>query len=109
MQNLLLRLDMDRNTELAEERHLLRVVRKTFAEIIKDTTPRDGMETPLRLKTVEDIRACLSLIIHREGEIADALGLNRGERPHFSDEPAGAKVVKLPQGKIPKTTKPSEN
>ena len=100
---------MDRNTELAEEQRLLRVVRKTFAEIIKDTTPRDGMETPLRLRTVEDIRACLSLIIHREGEIADALGLSRGERPHFSDEPPKAKVVKLSQGKIPKATKPGDD
>jgi hypothetical protein len=44
---------------------------------------------------------CLGLISAREGELAEALGLSRNERPHYTDEPPAADVLKFvpPTGK----------
>lgn len=79
--------------ELSKEQQIMRAMRKTLTSIVRDCAPRDGEASPLSEPTVENIRMCLGLISAREAELADALGLSRNERPHFSDEPKSAEVM----------------
>lgn len=79
--------------ELGKEQQIMRAMRKTLTSIVRDCAPRDGMSSPLSESTVENIRMCLGLIAARESELADALGLVRNERPHFSDDPQVAEVI----------------
>jgi len=88
--------------ELTKEQQILRAMRKTLGSIVKDTAPRDGMDSPLSSATVENIRMCFSLIAAREAELAEALGLSRNERPFYSDEEQDAKVLQFaPTGNKP--------
>lgn len=73
-------------TELSKEQQIMRAMRKTLTSIVRDTAPRDGVPSPLGPDTVENIRMCLGLIAAREAELADLLGMNRLERPHYADE-----------------------
>lgn len=73
--------------ELSKEQQILRAMRKTLTSIVRDTAPRDGNPSPLTPPTVENIRMCLGLISAREAELAEAIGLNRNERPRYSDDP----------------------
>lgn len=81
--------------ELSKEQQILRAMRKTLGSIVKDTAPRDGMDSPLSSATVENIRMCFSLIAAREAELAEALGLARNERPFYSDDEPDAKVLQF--------------
>jgi len=74
------------NAELSQEQQIMRAMRKTLTSIVRDTAPRDGNPSPLSSSTVENIRMCLGLISSREAELAEALGLSRNERPHYTDE-----------------------
>ncbi len=71
---------------LSKEQQIMRAMRKTLTSVVRDTAPRDGNPSPLSSETVENIRMCLGLIAAREAELADLLGMNRNERPHYSDE-----------------------
>ncbi len=79
---------MNNETELSKEQQIMRAMRKTLTSIVRDVAPRDGVPSPLATDTVENIRMCLGLISAREAELAEALGLSRDERPHYSDEPS---------------------
>lgn len=71
----------------SKERRILLAMRKTLSKIIRDLTPTDStVEYPLKTGTVEDIKACLSLISIRERELADQSGI-KPAMPHFIDEP----------------------
>lgn len=71
----------------SKERRILLAMRKTLSKIIKDLTPSDSMtEYPLKTGTVDDIKACLSLIAAREKELADKSGIKMAQ-PRFIDEP----------------------
>ena len=83
---------MDFNS-LSKEQQVMVVMRKTLANIIKDTTPEPGMIHPLSKDTVEDIKACFVLIAARERELMEELGMENKMRPHFVDEQKSAKVV----------------
>jgi len=87
--------------ELSKEQQIMRAMRKTLTSVVRDCAPRDGVPSPLAESTVENIRMCLGLIAAREGELAEALGLSRNERPHYTDEPPAADVLKFvpPTGK----------
>ena len=78
----------------SKEQRILRVMRKTLANVVKDVTPRDGVIHPLSEQTIQDIRDCFALISAREVELAREMGLAEA-RPHFSDEAPRAKVVPL--------------
>lgn len=80
---------------LSKEQRILRVLRKTLGNIVKDAAPRPGRPNPLSEDTIRDIRDLFGLIAERERELADAAGLAARERPHFSDEPQTAHVLKL--------------
>jgi hypothetical protein len=81
-------------SELSKEQQILVAMRKTLASIIKDVTPPPGMRHPLSESTIEDVRACLSLISAREKELADSEGRG-GDRPYYADEPQSAQVVPI--------------
>ena len=83
---------MTNNKETSMEQRILRVMRSVLGSVVKDTTPRSGMQHPLSNQTIEDIKACFSLIAAREMELARESGTAQ-EKPHFSDEPQNAKVV----------------
>lgn len=80
---------------LSKEQQVMVSMRKTLANIIKDTTPEPGMIHPLSKTTVEDIRACFVLISARERELMEAMGVENKARPHFTDEKQSADVVKF--------------
>jgi hypothetical protein len=71
----------------SKERRVLLAMRKTLSKIIRDLTPSDATtEYPLKTGTVDDIKACLSLIAAREKELAEQAGI-RMAKPRFIDEP----------------------
>lgn len=91
------------DAELSKEQQIMRAMRKTLTSIVRDTAPRDGNPSPLSESTVENIRMCLGLISSREAELAEALGLARNERPHYSDETPAAQPIQFtppPGGKL---------
>ncbi|NOQ79357.1 MAG: segregation and condensation protein A [Gammaproteobacteria bacterium] len=80
---------------LSKDQQVMVAMRKTLANIIKDTTPEPGMIHPLSKDTVEDIKACFALIAARERELMEEMGIENNARPHFTDEPKSAEVVKF--------------
>lgn len=82
----------------SKERRVLLAMRKTLSKIIRDLTPSDStVEYPLKTGTVEDIKACLSLISTRERELAAQAGITAA-KPRFIDEPStdqGDNVISL--------------
>ena len=50
---------------LSKEQQVMVAMRKTLANVIKDTTPEPGMIHPLSEDTVGDIKACFVLISAR--------------------------------------------
>lgn len=76
--------------DLTKDQKILVAMRKTLANVIKDTTPGKGMIHPLSESTVEDIKLCLGLISSREREISEELGHPQFQ-PHFVDEKPGSK------------------
>lgn len=83
---------MDRE-ELSKEQRILRLMRKTLGNVVKDVTPRGGRDNPLSENTILDIRDCFALISERERELAEALDFDRA-RPYFADgEAPNAKVI----------------
>ena len=86
---------MSSEVELSKEQQIMRAMRKTLTSIVRDVAPRDGVPSPLGADTVENIRMCLGLISAREAELAEALGLSREERPHYSDEPSATQSMQF--------------
>ncbi len=78
---------------LSKEQQIMVAMRKTLANIIKDTTPEPGMIHPLSKNSVEDIKACFVLIAARERELMEAMGQENKARPFFTDEVKKSSVV----------------
>ena len=89
---------MDFNS-LSKEQQVMVAMRKTLANIIKDTTPEPSMIHPLSKDTVEDIKACFALIAARERDLMEEMGVENKARPHFTDEPKSAQVVEFQKPK----------
>lgn len=83
---------MDQETK---ERRILRLLRKTLGNIVKDTAPRPGRPNPLQPSTIEEIRGLFALIAERERELASEAGLSAKERPYFNDEPQSTQVIEF--------------
>lgn len=79
--------------ELSMEERILRAVKLTLGNVIRDTATPRGMLHPLSDATIEDLRQCLALISARERELAEAAGRPTGARPRYADEPARAEQV----------------
>jgi len=75
------------------EQRILRAVKLTLANVIKDTATPHGMRHPLSDGTIEDLRQCLALISARERELAETAGQPMGKRPRFTDEPTSEDQV----------------
>lgn len=91
--------------ELAKDRKIMMLMRKTLAQVIKDTTPEyRSMRHPLSERTIQDIRECLGLISARENELATLAGVTQ-ERPYFTDEKSSATVVSISSITTKKTKK----
>lgn len=70
--------------ESSKEQRILRLMRKTLGNVVRDVTPRAGRPNPLSDDTVQDIKDCFALISERERELAGQLGF-APERPYFRD------------------------
>ena len=79
--------------ESSMEARILRAVKLTLANVIKDTATPHGMRHPLSDGTIEDLRQCLALISARERELAQAAGNAMADKPRYADEPAREAMV----------------
>lgn len=70
--------------ELRQEQQLLRQMRKTLGNIVKDVTPLGGRPNPLTNDTIQQIKECFALIAQRETELAERLGFDQA-RPYYDD------------------------
>ena len=48
--------------ELSKEQRILRMMRKTLANVVKDATPLGGRPNPLKDSTIQEIKDCLSKV-----------------------------------------------
>lgn len=81
--------------ESGKEQRVLRMMRKTLADVVKDVTPLGGRPNPLSAATVQQIKDCFALISERERELAKTLGLVE-EKPYYADgEMPSAKVISI--------------
>ena len=85
------------------EERILQAVKRTLANVVRDTATPHGMRHPLSDATLEDLRQCLALISARERELAAAAGRDMTARPRIADAPAGTdrvvRVVRKPGNK----------
>lgn len=80
------------NTEVpSKELRILRQMRNTLGNIVKDVAPLAGQQNPLTNGTMQEIKDCFALISEREQELtgkpgpAQAKPLNTGgEQPNSS-------------------------
>jgi hypothetical protein len=87
--------DNENEEGISKEQRILRVLRKVLANIVKDATPGPGRPSPFQDSTIADIRDLFGLIAEREAELAEQAGLNRNERPYYTDQPQTSSVVTL--------------
>lgn len=81
--------------ELSKEQRILRLMRKTLGNVVKDVTPLGGRTNPLSDSTIQDIKDCFGLISERERELAEALNFDQA-KPYYADgEPPKAKVISM--------------
>ena len=81
--------------ELSKEQRILRLMRKTLANVVRDVTPYGGRTSPLSDDTVQDIKDCFSLISAREKELGEQLDYDTS-KPYYADGATpNAKVVRL--------------
>ena len=79
--------------ELSKEQQILRLMRKTLGNVVKDVTPLGGRPNPLTENTIQDIKDCFALISEREKELADKLNFDQA-KPYYQDgELPNAKVL----------------
>lgn len=81
--------------ELSKEQRILRIMRKTLGNIVKDVTPLGGRPNPLSDSSIQNIKDCFGLIAARERELAEALNFDQS-RPYYADgELPNAKVISI--------------
>lgn len=81
--------------ELSKEQRILRIMRKTLGNVVKDVTPLGGRTNPLSEGTIRDIKDCFGLISDRERELAEALNFDKA-KPYYADgEIPNAKVISI--------------
>ncbi|HEY0664879.1 MAG TPA: segregation and condensation protein A [Gallionella sp.] len=81
------------NEELSKEQRILRLMRKTLGNVVRDVTPLGGRTNPLTSDTIQDIKDCFALISEREKELAGMLGFDQA-KPYYKDgEQPNGKVI----------------
>lgn len=81
--------------ELNQEQRILAMVKRVLTDVARDTHAPPGMKHPLTENTVNGIRDCLTLIVAREQELAEALGQEMNMRPRYIDEPRKNTVIPI--------------
>jgi hypothetical protein len=70
--------------ELSKEQAILRAMRKTLGNVVRDVTPLGGRPNPLTDGTIQDIKDCFALISDRERELAEQLDFDQA-KPYYKD------------------------
>jgi len=83
----------------SKESRILSMVKKVLTTIAKDTHTAPGMRHPLSDNTINEMRACLDLIVAREAELNAQDGNVSSSKPHFIDEPSDNVVVQFDTSK----------
>lgn len=79
--------------ELSKEQRILRLMRKTLGNVVRDVTPLGGRANPLSDSTIQDIKDCFGLISEREKELAEKLNFDQA-KPYYADgEQPNANVI----------------
>jgi hypothetical protein len=79
--------------ELSKEQRILRAMRKTLGNVVRDVTPLGGRTNPLTNDTIQDIKDCFSLISEREKELAESLNFDQA-KPYYQDgEQPNAQII----------------
>lgn len=79
--------------ELSKEQRILRLMRKTLGNVVRDVTPLGGRANPLSDSTIQDIKDCFGLISEREKELAGKLNFDQA-KPYYADgEQPNANVI----------------
>jgi len=81
--------------EMSKEQRIMRMMRKTLGNVVKDVTPLGGRTNPLSAGTIQDIKDCFGLISERERELAEALGFDQSKPYYADDELPNAKVINI--------------
>ena len=87
---------------LSRDELIIKAMKMTLTDVIKDTTVQPGMRHPLSDETIDGIRKCLFLLSEREKELAELAGRPNLERPHYIDEPKSSVVVQLDTSELKK-------
>lgn len=86
--------------ESIKEQGILRQMRKTLGNVVRDVTPLGGRANPLTETTINDIKDCFAMISEREKKLAEKLNLDQA-KPYYKDgEQPNAQIlnfVKLPK------------
>jgi hypothetical protein len=93
----------------SSEQKILRVMRKVLGSVVKDVTPRDGLDNPLTDNTIEEIRDIFGLISVREKELLETLGQISADRPHYPGDKPAAKIIPISVGSLKASKKPAES
>ncbi len=94
--------------DISREESVLRTVKKTLTDVIKDTATPPGLKHPLKEDTIAALRECLLLISDREQELASEAGREMNMRPRFVDEPRAQKEVVVPLDRTGLTRKKTD-
>jgi hypothetical protein len=86
--------------ELSKEQRILRLMRKTLGNIVKDVTPAAGSTNPLSDSTIQDIKDCFAMIAEREKELAEALNFNKAKPYYVDGEQPNVKTISIAKPKI---------
>jgi hypothetical protein len=79
--------------ELSKEQRILRLLRKTLGNVVRDVTPLGGRANPLSDSTIQDIKDSFALISEREKELAEKLNFDQA-KPYYTDgEKPNANVI----------------
>jgi hypothetical protein len=70
--------------ELSNEQRILRTMRKTLGNVVRDVTPLGGRTNPLTVETIQDIKDCFALISERERVLAGLLDFDQA-KPYYKD------------------------
>src|SRR5690606_39913682 len=76
----------NRQDDLSKEEFILKSMKLTLVDIIKDTTAPPGMKQPLSEKTIDEIRDSQVLISHREKALAEMAGRQTNSRAYIVDD-----------------------
>jgi hypothetical protein len=89
--------DDNTHADMSKEELVIKAMKLTLVDVIRDTTVAPGMKHPLSEATIQGIRDCLVLITDRERELAEAAGRPQTARPVVPGEAVARVAVPDPK------------